>query len=1592
MTSVNEPVRPSINATEANQADGGEGETGDGEDGDEHGWLDDCTDQMPGCTEEPERGRVPSSSSRGRAAGSARAERSKSADANPSEMEPMICQPCGNERVPNKLTSPIKPSAEDVERHNATHLPYRDWCPICVKARGREDAHRRKQKNKEDESGLPTLSLDYQTLNEVEVNDVKVIVGKNEVTGEVLAHNVLEKGPGDAWVTRRIVRDMQEMGLGHAVIKTDGEPSMIALQERLQSMRAGRTVLRNPPAHNPQSNGPCEKAVQDVSAQLRTIILALQARFGVAVDSRLPIVQWAVEHAAFLLNHFNVGKDGMTPHERSTGKKWKRPLVEFGEVVLAKLALRQQQQGAKKKQKRKLAARSIDGVWVGQVARTGEHIVIKPSGDAVRCRTIKRVPEEHRWVAEKVLLVEATPRIPSPSSKKNSEDLGARVAGEEEEEEARAHGSHEFSQTIVENAAKRKVSTKAEPDSKDPNDDEMKVDEEPTSEKPRPEQPQSPNPRQIIVTKSFAEQGTSEGGAAGSSNQQRPQNEDHMKKEEEEELRELVCSDGEDDNEDEEAEAESSDPLRELKRKFDEEDPGSEERPDEPARQPQEKRQRLMQLLTAQWQQASQAVNVREMIMTLERDPNLEKRLSRRQRRTIQRANKGNNDESELHPSPGISEWAKRLGLREGWALDLTGVDPEDGQAWDLSKRDKQEKVRAMLRRDKPFILVASPMCGPSIIAQGPSCAEMSDEEVKAKIRDGLLHLQLAMEMCEEQRREGRFFLFEHPNGASSRQAQAARRIIETEGVHRVSFDFCTLGMNKNRTAVITNSSAVAELLRGAQCNGSCEDWQLKTGHRTRGAQLYPDEFCKIICEGVKREMDTVEWRNRMYEKQDVTQTIEKLMNIQAKMEEMNPPEEDPMAHLYTDMDFVDDVSGQMLDKSMATKARRLEIEYFKQMGVYTKVKREKWMKVISTRWLDINKGDLEHPDYRARLVGREIKRDKRDDLFAATPPLESLRMVMSICASHQHGLARADRYRIMAHDVKRAYFYAPVTRPIFITIPDEDREDGDEEYVGQLNLSLYGTRDAAMNWSRTYTEFLESCGFIKGRASPCNFFHPVKRISTTVHGDDFTSTGTEAALKWLDAQLKSRFEVKSSMLGPDSHQQQQIRVLNRVLSWESKGLTYEADQRHAEIIIREMGVVKPISTPGCREDLKDASQPRQVPVIQEHIVNSEVVKEEVVMDELGHDEGEESDCAMSAADATRFRGLVARANYLAQDRPDLQFPVKELSRRMATPRHADWQLLKRIARYLIGAPRAVVQYCWQSTPSVLDAYVDSDWAGCKATSRSTSGGAAMMGWHMIKTWCSTQAVTALSSGEAELYSLAKGGSQVLGLMSLAADLGMQVEGKLHTDANAALGIVQREGLGKLRHVRVQYLWLQGRIRGGELLVGKVPGKDNPADMMTKNLAISDIVRHCEALGVTMQNNRADSAPQLATFAAEECRADYWEEFGAEWHRLHIKPRETLFTPLRVNGAPPAKALTACRVTEGRFLDDGTAFRIVDHWTARATAHRSLGRQWIGKTTFMKVYCSPEAEGRSPGTRVQGALQATQATAKLLGQCGCGGV
>ena len=154
--------------------------------------------------------------------------------------------------------------------------------------------------------------------------------------------------------------------------------------------------------------------------------------------------------------------------------------------------------------------------------------------------------------------------------------------------------------------------------------------------------------------------------------------------------------------------------------------------------------------------------------------------------------------------------------------------------------------------------------------------------------------------------------------------------------------------------------------------------------------------------------------------------------------------------------------------------------------------------------------------------------------------------------------------------DVRRAYFHAMARRDVYVDLPEEDGSPG---MCGKLIKSLYGTRDAAQNWENEYINFMKEVGFDSGISSPCIFEHKLGGIKAVVHGDDFTLTGTRNDLDWLKSRMESKFEIKhKGRMGPRPDMKS-VRILNRVITWTDQGIEYESDQRHAEIIIKQMGL-----------------------------------------------------------------------------------------------------------------------------------------------------------------------------------------------------------------------------------------------------------------------------------------------------------------------------------------------------------------------------------------------------------------------------------
>ena len=87
--------------------------------------------------------------------------------------------------------------------------------------------------------------------------------------------------------------------------------------------------------------------------------------------------------------------------------------------------------------------------------------------------------------------------------------------------------------------------------------------------------------------------------------------------------------------------------------------------------------------------------------------------------------------------------------------------------------------------------------------------------------------------------------------------------------------------------------------------------------------------------------------------------------------------------------------------------------------------------------------------------------------------------------------------------------------------------------------------------------------------------------------------------------------------------------------------------------------------------------------------------------------------------------------------------------------------------------------------------------------------------------------ILALSSGESELGALTKACTEGLGVQSLLSDFQIRVDIKVLSDATAAIGMARRLGLGRVRHLATSDLWVQQRVRSGDVSLAKYPGVEN---------------------------------------------------------------------------------------------------------------------------------------------------------------------
>ena len=156
----------------------------------------------------------------------------------------------------------------------------------------------------------------------------------------------------------------------------------------------------------------------------------------------------------------------------------------------------------------------------------------------------------------------------------------------------------------------------------------------------------------------------------------------------------------------------------------------------------------------------------------------------------------------------------------------------------------------------------------------------------------------------------------------------------------------------------------------------------------------------------------------------------------------------------------------------------------------------------------------------------------------------------------------------------------------------------------------------------------------------------------------------------------------------------------------------------------------------------------------------------------------------------------------------------------------------------------------WRDPPEVIER-------------KSTVGGIIMWSGQFVKAWSKMMGVLALSSGESELAAVVRAGTVGLGLQSILSDFGLCGHVAIKSDGTAALGMVHRFGLGKVRHMAVGDLWFQHHVRPGKIRVSKMSGLEIPSDARTKYFGPEPLQRHSEACKWVLVDGKVQSTTKV---------------------------------------------------------------------------------------------------------------------------------
>ena len=451
------------------------------------------------------------------------------------------------------------------------------------------------------------------------------------------------------------------------------------------------------------------------------------------------------------------------------------------------------------------------------------------------------------------------------------------------------------------------------------------------------------------------------------------------------------------------------------------------------------------------------------------------------------------------------------------------------------------------------------------------------------------------------------------------------------------------------------------------------------------------------------------------------------------------------------------------------------EIRSMKQLDVYDEIPIENCSQddinnALDCTWIKQRKTATK---VKCRLCVRNCVQETidHDDVSVSTTALVTLRVLLLMTLSRC--------WTATVCNFSTAFLHDRMTERILMRPPSEYSPNGNCLWL--LKRAMYGLKQLPALWQIHFTKVMTELGFHRCKVDSNLYCHDSTELYVLRHVDDLLVCGTPERTKEFIDQLSQEVLLKTeSKLKP----QTSIDFLGQTLKHNGDSISVSMPSAYVTDLLTLCGMENSKPSPTIGTSIGPKAQPEP----------------------------------LDRNERKKYCAIIGKLLRLALIRPDIAYATKELTRDLTAPTTESITKVKCLLRYIAGTK----DHCQRLCPNVtlessnctldLDCYVDSDWAGCRRTRKSTSGTVVQILNSTVSFGSRTQGTIALSPDEAELYAIGQGTSEALYIRNLIteAKLARSVNINIHTDSTVGKSMATRIGASKkTMHVELRFRYVQ---------------------------------------------------------------------------------------------------------------------------------------------------------------------------------------